>query len=237
MGVKERREREKSSTRQLILDGARELLVEGGLDALTMRALADRIEYSATAIYVHFADKEALLTELSVCDFHEFTQKMAGALVPDVPGRDLRPVERLRFLGRAYVAFAQEHPTTYRHLFLTPRELTAEAQARKPPQDAYDVLLATVQACFAAGELHPGWAGREHEVAQALWSGLHGLIALRMTMPKGMHLPVVPAAQLADVVMDVLVAGFRQPPQPPGNGSTTTSPPSTRARKKTSRRG
>jgi AcrR family transcriptional regulator len=79
VGVKERREREKQATRQLILDAARELLVEGGAEALTMRALAERIEYSATAIYAHFADKEALVTELSVCDFQAFTEHLAGA--------------------------------------------------------------------------------------------------------------------------------------------------------------
>ncbi len=207
VGVKERRERERTATRQRILDAARELLVEGGWDALTMRALAERIEYSPTAIYVHFADKEALLTELSVCDFHQFTQHLAAALPPDA-----RPLDRLRFLGRAYVAFAQEHPTTYRHLFLTDREITEEAQARKPPEDAYDVLLATVGACVAAGELHAGWSDRPHHVAQALWGGLHGLVALHMTMPKRTHLPLVPLPEQADVMMDALVAGFRTAP-------------------------
>lgn len=207
MGVKERREREKLATRQRILDGARDLLVEGGFDALTMRALAERIEYSPTAIYVHFADKEALLTELSVCDFQQFTERMAGALLPEAG-----PLERLRFLGRAYVAFSHEHPTTYRHLFLTDREVSPEAQARKPPQDAYDTLLGTVTACIAAGELHAGWAGREAEVAQTLWSTMHGVVSLGMLMATRMKTPLVPTAALAETAMTVLITGFRQAP-------------------------
>jgi AcrR family transcriptional regulator len=208
VGVKERREREKATTRQLILDGARELLVRDGYDALTMRALAERIEYSPTAIYVHFADKETLLTELSVCDFQVFTQQLAGALVPDAT-----PLERLRFLGHAYVRFAEENPSQYRHLFLTDREVSPEAQARKPPEDAYDVLVATVSACIAQGDLHPDWAEHLHELAQTMWGTLHGIVALRLTMPKGMKVPLLPAAALADTAMDVLIAGFRQPPQ------------------------
>jgi AcrR family transcriptional regulator len=207
VGVKERRERERQATRQLILDAARELLVEGGSDALTMRALAERIEYSATAIYVHFADKEALLTELSVCDFHAFTAHLAGQLPPDAP-----PLDRLRFLGRAYLDFAVQHPTTYRHLFLTDREVSEEAQSRKPPEDAYDVLLATVRACLASGALHPGWSDRPHHVAQAMWGSLHGLASLHLTMPKRTHLPLVPLAEQAEVTMDTLVVGFQRAP-------------------------
>ena len=64
MGVKERREREKSETRDKILDAARELFVTEGYEGVSMRKVADKIEYSPTAIYVHFADKEELFREL-----------------------------------------------------------------------------------------------------------------------------------------------------------------------------
>ena len=61
MGVKERREREKSETRDKILDAARELFVTEGYEGVSMRRVADKIEYSPTAIYVHFADKKRTL--------------------------------------------------------------------------------------------------------------------------------------------------------------------------------
>ena len=60
MGVKERREREKLETRDLILEAARELFANEGYEGVSMRKLAEKIEYSPTAIYVHFADKEEL---------------------------------------------------------------------------------------------------------------------------------------------------------------------------------
>ena len=64
MGVKERRERERSETREKILDTARELFVEEGFDGVSMRKIAERVEYSPTAIYMHFADKEQLFMEI-----------------------------------------------------------------------------------------------------------------------------------------------------------------------------
>ena len=59
MGVKERREREKSETRDKILDAARELFVTEGYEGVSMRKVAQKIEYSPTAIYVHFPDKSS----------------------------------------------------------------------------------------------------------------------------------------------------------------------------------
>ncbi|HEY8369587.1 MAG TPA: helix-turn-helix domain-containing protein, partial [Thermodesulfobacteriota bacterium] len=61
MGTIERRERERAATRAKILDAARELFVSEGYDAVTMRRIADRIEYTAAALYRHFPDKRALL--------------------------------------------------------------------------------------------------------------------------------------------------------------------------------
>ena len=72
MGPRERREREREETRTRILDAARELFAAEGYEAVTMRRIAERIEYSATAIYFHFKDKEALVKELCDVDFTSF---------------------------------------------------------------------------------------------------------------------------------------------------------------------
>lgn len=205
MGAKERREREKAATRQLILDSARDLLVAEGVDGVTMRRLGERIEYSPTAIYAHFADKEALLTELSVCDFRAFTDRFG--LVP----RELPPLQRLRGLGRAYVRFAAEHPAQYRHLFMTKREVSDAALAAKPEEDAYDLLCATVAACVESGDIHPSWADRKEHAAQILWAALHGIVTLQMTMPRKTDLTLLPVGDLAEAAMDVLVAGLQSP--------------------------
>ena len=66
MGTKERRERERRELRRKILDAARALFVEQGYDAVTMRKIAQAIEYSPTAIYLHFRDKKAVIN--AICD-------------------------------------------------------------------------------------------------------------------------------------------------------------------------
>ena len=64
MGPKERREREREEIRTSILEAARDLFANEGVEAVTMRRIAEKIEYSPTAIYFHFKDKESLLAEL-----------------------------------------------------------------------------------------------------------------------------------------------------------------------------
>src|SRR5215471_10121676 len=96
MGSVARREREKLATRELILDAARELFAHEGYDAVTMRGIAEKIEYSPTAIYLHFADKDTLIHELCVADF----QALAAAFQPIARVPD--PIERIKRTGRAY---------------------------------------------------------------------------------------------------------------------------------------
>ena len=64
MGVKERREREKESLRQDILDVAREMFATEGYESVSMRKIADKIEYSPTTIYLYFKDKNELFYAL-----------------------------------------------------------------------------------------------------------------------------------------------------------------------------
>ncbi len=84
MGVKERREREKSETRDKILDAARELFVTEGYEGVSMRKVAEKIEYSPTAIYVHFADKNEL--------FHEFAARTSRGCRRSSPARRCRRI-------------------------------------------------------------------------------------------------------------------------------------------------
>src|SRR4051812_28565219 len=115
MGTQERRERERQELRTKILDAARGLFAAEGYDAVTMRKIAEKIEYSATAIYQHFADKDALVAELCRHDFRSFAAHFARAAVePD-------PVLRLCASGRAYFDFAVEYPQHYRLMFMAAR--------------------------------------------------------------------------------------------------------------------
>src|SRR5580698_716002 len=123
MGIKERREREKSDTRDKILNAARELFITQGYDGVSMRKVAEKIEYSPTAIYVHFADKEDLFHQLCTQDFARLSEVFQSSAMP------LDPVERLKQIGRTYVGFGLQYPNHYKLMFMTshpPEQLNEE---------------------------------------------------------------------------------------------------------------
>src|SRR3954464_7046941 len=104
MGVKERRQRERTEVRERILDAALEVFAKQGVEGVTMRALADAIEYSPPVIYAHFRDKDAIIQELCNRQLPQLAKKFATFA-------DLDPVERLRRIGYVYADFAIEHPS------------------------------------------------------------------------------------------------------------------------------
>jgi AcrR family transcriptional regulator len=176
MGTLERRERERQELKIKILDTARELFVAEGYDAVTMRKIAERIEYSPAAIYAHFKDKTSLIRELCETDFRAFAQTFLEFLqVTD-------PIERLRRAGRAYVDFALENPQHYRLMFMTPRPIIdgEDGEANDPGRNAYAFLRNTVEDAVAQHLLRPELTDTDL-VAQTIWAGLHGVVALHIT--------------------------------------------------------
>lgn len=178
MGSRERRTRERAETRQRIVDAAREMFVRNGYEATTMRAIAERIEYTPTAIYHHFRNKEALLSEVTAQDFGALAQAFLRT------GRVADPIDRIRRIGQAYIEFGVTHPMHYRFMFMTPHPpLDAKATGitpGDPSQDAYAILHQACEAAIAAGRFRPELTDA-HEIAQVLWSGVHGLVSLRIT--------------------------------------------------------
>jgi AcrR family transcriptional regulator len=208
VGTLERRAREREETRTMILDAARELFVEHGVEAVTMRAIAQRIEYTPTAIYHHFRDKHALLVELCVVDFQQLGHVFQRL------GRVTDPVDRLRHFGVSYVEFGLTSPNHYRFMFMTERPPLDEAEAHKrmrPEEDAYSLLRATAAEAIAAGRLRP-----EHDdadaVAQMLWSAVHGVVALRITKKGESWIEWRDAARTARAVVDTMTRGMLRDP-------------------------
>lgn len=178
MGIKERREREKAEIREKILEAARELFVAEGYEAVSMRKIADKIEYSPTAIYLHFKDKEAVMRELCETDFYTLAQEFQEI------ARIADPVERLAALGVAYARFGLSHPNHYRLMFMTPhphhhKDEEHLIERGNPEEDAYAFLKWTIGDAVAAGRLHPGLDDVEL-LAQTFWAGMHGMVSLQI---------------------------------------------------------
>jgi len=199
MGITERREREKEEVRNKILDAARERFATEGYDKVTMRGIAEAIEYSPTTIYLHFQDKDALVRELCNVDFGRLLHAMEHAPVP------ADPVEAIRQLGRAYVAFALEHPNQYRFMFMTPITPQGERQDDSPGALSFAHLLGAVERAVAAGRFRPV---DPVTAAQVLWMSVHGVAAALVTVPPSCWPHQSPAPDLADQIIDNALRGL-----------------------------
>ena len=207
MGITERREREREEVRAKILDAARDLFARDGYEAVTMRKIAEAIEYSPTAIYLHFRDKESLVRELCLTDFDALARAFQRI------AREPDPLERLRKVGLAYADFALEHPNHYRLMFMTPHpgdvkdeEETAKRKGN-PEADAYAFLVATVAEAIEKGLLRPELKD-PNLVAQAAWAGVHGDVSLHVAKGEDPWIDWKPLKKTVALVVDSFTRGI-----------------------------
>jgi AcrR family transcriptional regulator len=196
LGITERREREREEVRKKILDAARDLFMTEGYERVTMRRIAEAIEYSPTAIYLHFEDKDDLVLALCREDFGKLLAAFEGQPAP----KD--PVEWIRQLGKAYARFAVENPNHYRFMFMTPAKPDHHLEPTDPGPLSFDMIRAAVAAAIETGAFRPGDVDT---VAQVLWANVHGAVALLITMrPDCWPRPPAP-----DLVEQTIEAGIR----------------------------
>lgn len=163
---------EGSKLREEILAAAADLLErDGNEDAVTLRAVAREVGISAPSIYGHFDDREAIVAAVIDSVFTDFVAALRAAIV----GVD-DPVQRLRRIGRAYLAFAAQRPRRYRLLF-DRRDLERDDRPRADVRrDSFGVLADALQACADAGR------STSIDVlgdATSMWTSLHGFATLR----------------------------------------------------------
>jgi len=204
LGPRERREREREEIRTKILDAARELFASEGVESVTMRRIADRIEYSPTAIYFHFRDKDALLAELCDHDFREFAHQFTAlAAIAD-------PLERLRAVGHAYIDFGFRNRSHYRLMFMTPRaNASRDSQLAKgnPEEDAYAFVKSILVEAIAAKRLRAELTDADL-LTQVIWSGVHGVISLEIAKASDEWVEWRPIAERAKLAIDMMVRGI-----------------------------
>lgn len=204
MGPRERREREREEIRTRILDAARELFATEGVDSVTMRRISDRIEYSPTAIYFHFRDKESLLAELCECDFRNFAHGfVALSQIED-------PLERLRAIGRAYVEFGLSNPSHYRWMFMTPKpvnEKTDFTTKGNPEEDAYAFLKQIIAELREQGRLREGLTNVDL-LAQTIWGTIHGMVSLEIAKNQDPWVDWAPIADRIDLTIAMIERGL-----------------------------
>jgi AcrR family transcriptional regulator len=197
MGIAERRTRHRASLREEILDAARTLFVEEGYDAVSMRKVAQRIEYSPTTIYLHFKDKAELFTAITEDMFGGLSRKLAALFKK---GGD--PLDVLRDGLRIYAKFALQHKEHYTVAFLLPDHPGAAFEG-SVAEHAFNFLREAVTRCVESGAFRPVDI---ETTAQSLWAAVHGVVALIITK---CTFPFVKTDRLIDETLDTMIRGLR----------------------------
>lgn len=205
MPPKPKTQDQRDQLRASILDAARELFVARGIEAVTMREIAKIVGYSPTALYLHFADKEAILRALCDTDFLTLAQGLKDILkIPD-------PIARLNVLAQGYAQFALSHPNHYRLMFMTPRPgcdpQTSNIQQGNPEQDAYAQLKEMVHLAFVAGCFRDELKDTEL-IAQTIWAGIHGVCSLQIALANDSWVSWKPAEDRLALMQDILIRGL-----------------------------
>ncbi|HEX7847121.1 MAG TPA: TetR/AcrR family transcriptional regulator, partial [Chitinophagaceae bacterium] len=112
MGITERRGREKEKMRTAILETAWQMVREEGWQSLSIRKIADAIEYSVPVIYDHFENKEAILFEFGKDWFRILAKK-----IEEAKGKTDDPAEQLKLIAYAYWDFASTHSEYYKLMY------------------------------------------------------------------------------------------------------------------------
>ena len=200
MGVKERRAREKEQLRQQILSAARELFVNEGYENVSMRKIANKIEYSPTTIYLYFKDKTDLLD--SVCK--ETLLNLLETL--EQLKRDTTdPVETLRKSGRAYIEFGLKYPQDYKLTFVIRPQFQKDLGLEEGSigEKVFNYLREMVSECIRQQIF------RQMDVettGQVMWSAVHGVTLLLIDFP---DFPWTERDQLIDTVIQTTIAGLK----------------------------
>lgn len=183
MGIAERREREKEALRTRIVEAARDIVSEKGLDALSMRAIAERVEYSPGTLYLYFRDKDELLNDVVAEGFRRLEDAARSQLGGLSAGAG--PGEQHRALGRAYARFALENTAYFRVMFELPRVARVWAPGECTPcsgagesGSAFCMVVDTVRRAIESGAVNLEDARRGAIVS---WGLIHGLTSLYLS--------------------------------------------------------
>ncbi len=147
-----------------IVAAGRDLLEAGGLDAVTMQAVAERVGVRAPSLYKRLPNRAALIAAIGTAALEDLGRQL------EPPGRDPDPASGLRTIATAFRAFAHENPRAYELLFMN---LPPES---RPPADRF--ALASAPLLAVAGRL----AGPDQalEAARLVTAFAHGFVSMEL---------------------------------------------------------
>jgi AcrR family transcriptional regulator len=173
MGLKERKERDREEMRETILQSAHRLFVDKGFEDVSIRNIAEAIEYSPATIYLYFKDKNEIFYALHGEAFEKFNQFMA----PLTEVKD--PFKRLIRMGERYMEFTFHYPKYYDIMFImqAPMDCDVNSEEWKEGERAHCQLENLVKECHETGHFR----NKEYKTLSFLiWSTMHGMCSLAL---------------------------------------------------------
>ena len=164
LSIAERKGRQRAEREYRIVAAARVIAEREGWDAVTIRRLAEEIEYSQPVLYSHFENRDAIVAAVAVEGFQEITVALREAASGSTGRRNA-----LKNVAMAYLAFALRHPALYEAMFILPTNLRfAQAETRPELHAAFEALAAVVTPfCVDVAA-----------ATETFWAALHGLAEL-----------------------------------------------------------
>lgn len=175
MGLKERQDREREAVRRAILDAARDLFVSEGYSNVSIRKIAERIEYSPAAIYGYFASKDDIFFALAEEGFRTlFSARPTSDELSD-------PLDRVRRIFWKLYEFSKAHPEHYALMFVdraVPR-ISRDWERFGFVREMKGAVASTIQLCIDRGLFPP--AMNPDAVFRILSSVVHGVAVFRLS--------------------------------------------------------
>jgi AcrR family transcriptional regulator len=173
MGIAERKEKQKLEIRKLILDASMKLFVEEGFDNVSIRRIADLIEYSPTTVYLYFKDKDEIFLNLHDIGFQKMQELNKNLDIIE------NPLLRLHKMGENYLHFGMENPEYYDLMFIQRAPMKKLAQMECLEWESGDAAMARLRATISEC-MEKGLIAKTNPdlVSMSIWSMVHGLVAL-----------------------------------------------------------
>lgn len=201
MGVKERQERERETVSRAILDAARHLFVTHGYHEVSIRKIAERIEYSPAAIYGYFASKDDIFFALAEEGF-----RLLFSFGEPRPAEPADPADALRAMFYRYYEFSKQHPEYFALMFLdrsVPR-ISRNWERFGFVGDLKHDMVTRIQRAIDAGACPPDTP--PNVVFRLLLTAAHGAATLRLCDRLA---PGEDADVLARATIDTVLAGLQ----------------------------
>lgn len=193
MGITERKQRQREEVRTGILEAAWKLVNEEGWHALSIRKIADAIEYSVPVVYDHFENKDAIIAEFNKKGF-----ELLGNELRDVRAPYREPEEQLEAIGTGYWDFAFRNRQYYQLMFSLGVP-TCESARKIPEVSAcMDVIQCTIRQII---EKYQNRLADPYLKFHAFLSMIHGLVSINMIGPANKE-------DLNRLVLKDLITGF-----------------------------